>query len=354
MTTPTLNATSTGGLGVLSTRKLSRPVLIAIPIVCVGISLLVFAVTPFQGRADFLVFFVLLYLFVQSVASAVVEGRRRSVDRFVSALAVAAFVAAVVPLAAVLIYTIAHGAKRFDWTFFTHSMSGVAESDPGGGAAAAIIGTLEQIAIATAIAVPFGLLVSIYLTEYAKGRFGRMISFFVDVMTGVPSIVAGLFILAAWVLAFGYGYSGFAGALALTVLMLPTVVRSSEEMLKLVPPSLREGGLALGLTRARVVQRIVLPYALPGVVSGIMLAVARIAGESAPLLLTVFGNVATNTNPFSGPQNALPLFVFNEAGNNNPTAIDRAWTGALVLVLLVMLFQLIARVGVYLISRKRA
>ena len=170
----------------------------------------------------------------------------------------------------------------------------------------------------------------------------------------MPSIVAGLFILAAWVLAFGFGYSGFAGSLALTVLMLPTVVRSSEEMLKLVPPSLREGGLALGLTRARVVQRIVFPYALPGVVSGIMLAVARIAGESAPLLLTVFGNVATNTNPFSGPQNALPLFVFNEAGNNNATAIDRAWTGALVLVLLVMLFQLIARVGVYLISRKRA
>ena len=204
------------------------------------------------------------------------------------------------------------------------------------------------------MAVPLGILVSIYLTEYAKGRFGRAVSFFVDVMTGVPSIVAGLFILAAWVLAFGFGYSGFAGALALTVLMLPTVVRSTEEMLKLVPPSLREGGLALGLTRTRVVQRIVMPAALPGIVTGVMLAIARIAGESAPLLLTVFGNVATNTNPFSGPQNALPLFVFNEAGNNNQTAIDRAWTGALVLIIFVMLLNLIARLGVHYLSRKRA
>jgi phosphate transport system permease protein len=353
MTTPTLSASAIGGLA-LSTRRLSRKVLFAIPVACLAVSLLVFAVTPFQGRADFLVFFLFLYLVVQTTVSAVVEGRRRAVDRFVLALVVAAFLAALAPLLSVLGFTIARGAKRFDWTFFTHSMSGVAESDANGGAENAIVGTIEQIGIATAIAVPLGLLVSIYLTEYAKGRFGRAVSFFVDVMTGVPSIVAGLFILAAWVLAFGFGYSGFAGSLALTVLMLPTVVRSSEEMLKLVPPSLREGGLALGLTRTRVVQRIVVPAALPGIVTGIMLAIARIAGESAPLLLTVFGNVATNTNPFSGAQSALPLFVFNEAGNNNQTAIDRAWTGALTLIILVMLLNLIARLGVHLLSRKRA
>jgi phosphate transport system permease protein len=353
MTTPTLNA-STLSEGSLSTRRLGRPVLAAIPIGCLLVSLLVFWVTPFQGRADFLVFFFFFYVITQTVVSAVVEGRRRAVDRLVLALVVGAFVAAIAPLLSVLGFTIARGAKRFDWTFFTHSMSGVDEADANGGAYHAIIGTLEQIGIATVIAVPFGLLVSIYLTEYALGRFGRAVSFFVDVMTGVPSIVAGLFILAAWVLAFGFGYSGFAGALALTVLMLPTVIRSSEEMLKLVPPSLREGGLALGLTRTRVVLRIVVPAALPGIVTGIMLAVARIAGESAPLLLTVFGNVTTNNNPFSGAQSALPLFVFNEAGNNNQTAIDRAWTGALTLILLVMLFNLFARLGVYLLSRKRA
>jgi phosphate transport system permease protein len=353
MTTPTLSASPIGGLA-LSTRRLSRRSLIAIPVACALVSLLVFAVTPFQGIADFIVFFALLYLLVQTIASAAIEGRRRALDRFVLSMVVVAFIAALAPLVAVLVFTIARGAARFDWTFFTHSMSGVAESDPGGGAEAAIVGTIEQIILASLMAVPLGILVSIYLTEYAKGRFGRAVSFFVDVMTGVPSIVAGLFILAAWVLAFGFGYSGFAGALALTVLMLPTVIRSSEEMLKLVPPSFREGGLALGLTRTRVVQRIVIPTALPGIVTGVMLAIARIAGESAPLLLTVFGNVATNTNPFHGPQNALPLFVFNEAGNNNQTAIDRAWTGALVLIIFVMLLNLIARLGVHFLSRKRA
>ncbi|MCW2549449.1 MAG: phosphate transporter, inner rane subunit PstA [Mycobacterium sp.] len=353
MTTPTLSASPMGGIS-MSSRRLSKKVLLAIPVGSLLFSLLIFWVTPFQGRADFLVFFLFTYLVVQTVTSALIEGRRRAMDRFIQALVIGAFLAALAPLISVLGFTIAKGAKRFDWTFFSTTMSGVSESDSDGGAYQAIIGTLEQIGIATLIAVPFGLLVSIYLTEYAKGRFGRIVSFFVDVMTGVPSIVAGLFILAAWVLAFGFGNSGFAGALALTVLMLPTVVRSSEEMLKLVPPSLREGGLALGLTRTRVVLRIVMPAALPGIVTGIMLSVARIAGESAPLLLTVFGNVATNANPFSGAQSALPLFVFNEAGNNNQTALDRAWTGALTLILLVMLFNLIARVGVYVLSRKRA
>jgi phosphate transport system permease protein len=353
MTTPTLSASPIGGIS-MSSRRLSKKVLWAIPVGVVLFSLLIFAVTPFQGRADFLVFFLFVYLTVQTVISGVVEGRRRAMDRFIQALVIVAFLAALAPLVSVLGFTIAKGAKRFDWTFFSTTMSGVSESDHDGGAFAAIIGTLEQIGIATLIAVPFGLMVSIYLTEYAKGRFGRVVSFFVDVMTGVPSIVAGLFILAAWVLAFGFGFSGFAGSLALTVIMLPTVVRSSEEMLKLVPPSLREGGLALGLTRTRVVLRIVVPAALPGIVTGVMLAIARIAGESAPLLLTVFGSVATNSNPFSGAQSALPLYVFNEAGNNNQTALDRAWTGALTLILLVMLFNLVARLGVYVLSRKRA
>ncbi len=352
MSAPTL--TEAGLSGSLATRRLNKLQLVAIPVAALLFSLLIFWVTEFQGRADFLVFFLLSYLVFQTTISIVIEGRRRAVDRFVFALVVGSFLLALAPLVSVLGFTIARGAKRFDWTFFTHSMSGVAESDASGGAYHAIIGTLEQIAIATVLAVPFGLLVAIYLTEYAKGRFGKVVSFFVDVMTGVPSIVAGLFILAAWVLAFGFGQSGFAGALALTVLMLPTVVRTSEEMLKLVPPSLREGGLALGLTRVRVVLRVIVPTALPGIVTGVMLAVARIAGESAPLLLTVFGNVAGNNNPFEGAQAALPLFVFNEASNNNPTAIDRAWTGALTLIILVMLFNLVARLGVYVLSRKRA
>jgi phosphate transport system permease protein len=150
------------------------------------------------------------------------------------------------------------------------------------------------------------------------------------------------------------GYSGFAGALALTVLMLPTIVRSSEEMLKLVPPSLREAGLALGMNRSTVVLRIVLPAAIPGIVTGVMLAISRIAGETAPLLLTLFGTSRIVTDPFHGPQSALPLFVFNEAGNSYQTAINRAWTGALTLIIIVMALNLLARLFVYLVGRKRA
>ena len=263
-------------------------------------------------------------------------------------------VIALLPLVSVLTYTIAHGLHRFDSTFFTHSMDNISENEKGGGAYHAIIGTIEQLIIATVIAVPFGLLVAIYLTEYARGRFGRFVSFFVDVMTGIPSIVAGLFILALWIQTLKMGYSGFAGALALVVLMLPTVVRSSEEMLKLVPPSLREAGLALGMSRAKVIVRIVLPTALPGIVTGVMLAMSRIAGESAPLLLTLFGTARIVTDPFHGAQNALPLFVFNEIQNPYPAAIDRAWTAALTLIIIVMALNLIARIFVRVAGRNRA
>ncbi len=351
MTAATLDHGTQAGL---STRRLSRWQLLALLVGVVVVSLGLFAVTPLQGRADFGVFVVAFYLLAQTVASVLSEGRRKAVDRLVFAAVIAAFLIALAPLVSVLGYTIAHGATRFDTTFFTHSMDNIAENEKSGGAYHAIIGTLEQVAIATLIAVPFGLLVAIYLTEYARGRFGKMVSFFVDVMTGVPSIVAGLFILALWVQTLHRGYSGFAGALALVVIMLPTVVRSAEEMLKLVPPSLREAGLALGMNRATVILRIVLPTALPGIVTGVMLAISRIAGESAPLLLTLFGTQRIVTNPFHGAQEALPLFVFNEAGNPDQAAIDRAWTGALTLIIIVMVLNLLARLFVWVAGRKRA
>jgi len=223
-------------------------------------------------------------------------------------------------------------------------MLGVAEQDANGGIYQAIIGTLEQVGLATLMAVPFGLLVAIYLVEYSSGRFGRFVSFFVDVMTGLPSIVAGLFIFALWILALGQSFSGFAGSMALTVLMLPTVVRSAEEMLKIVPDSLREGSYALGIQKWVTVVRIVLPSALAGIVTGVMLAIARVTGETAPLLVTVFGNPALNFNPFSGAQASLPLFVFGEAGLPNETAINRAWAAALVLILIVLILNVVARV----------
>ncbi len=316
------------------------------PVLAVAVvlgSLVLFAVTPLQGRADFIVFTAAVYAIVQSGVSAAVEGGRRSRDRLAATLTTTALILAILPLIAVLGYTIVHGARRFDLTFLTHSLRNIAANDPGGGAYHAIIGTLEQVGIATVIAVPLGLFVSIYLVEYARGRFGRVVSTFVDVMTGLPSIVAGLFVLALWVLILNQGYSGFAGSLALVILMIPIVVRTTEEILRLVPDALREASYALGIPRWRTVVSVVLPAALPGITTGVMLAISRVSGETAPLLLTVFGNASINMSPFSGPQEGLPLFVFSESGLPNNPSIDRAWAGALTLIVFVVLLNLTAR-----------
>ncbi|HEX7662455.1 MAG TPA: phosphate ABC transporter permease PstA [Pseudonocardiaceae bacterium] len=284
-----------------------------------------------------------LYLIVQTVASISVEGWRHAKDRLMTGLLYVTLVLAVLPLVAVLGYTIAKGIVRFDPTFFTHSMRAVSEDEATGGAYQAILGTLEQVGIAAVISVPFGILVAVYLVEYSSGRLGRVVSFFVDVMTGLPSIVAGLFIYTLWILALGFDFSGFAGSLSLVILMLPTVVRSSEEMLKLVPNSLREASYALGVAKWITVVRIVLPTALAGIITGIMLAIARVMGETAPVLLTVAGSASINYDPFNGPQASLPLFVFQEAQLPNDTAIDRAWAAALTLIIIVLLLNLIAR-----------
>jgi phosphate transport system permease protein len=335
---------SSAGSSGLSGRKLPQWSFIAVAIVVAAIVLLLFAVTPLQGRVDYFVVLVPAYVVVQAVISGVVEGRRSAKDRFATLLVGVAFIIAVIPLVGVLGYTIARGLKRFDVTFLTHSMRNVAEQDAGGGAYHAIVGTIEQVGIATVIAVPIGLLVAIYLVEYSRGRLGAFVSFFVDVMTGLPSIVAGLFIYALWILALHQGYSGFAGSLALVLLMLPTIVRSAEEMLKLVPNGLREASFALGVSKWRTTLRIVLPTALPGIITGIMLAIARVIGETAPLLLTVAFASSINNNPFSGAQEGLPLYVFSESMLPNDTAIDRAWAGALTLIIIVMLLNIVARI----------
>ncbi|PZS27407.1 MAG: phosphate ABC transporter permease PtsA [Pseudonocardiales bacterium] len=316
-------------------------------------TVVLFAATPLQGRVGFLLVAAALFVVAQTTVSALVEGRRRAKDRLVTSIVVICSCAAVLPLVAVLGFTIAKGAAVLSGSFLTHTMRGVAEQDSNGGIYQAIIGTLEQVGLATLMAVPFGLLVAIYLVEYSSGRLGRAVSFFVDVMTGLPSIVAGLFIFALWILVLGQSVSGFAGSMALTILMLPTVVRSAEEMLKIVPDSLREGSYALGVQKWVTVVRIVLPSALAGIVTGVMLAVARVTGETAPLLLTVFGNPALNFNPFSGAQASLPLFVFGEAGLPNETAINRAWAAALVLIIIVLILNILARALARLASVRR-
>jgi phosphate transport system permease protein len=222
-------------------------------------------------------------------------------------------------------------------------MLGVGPRDVNGGAYHAIVGTLEQVLLASILSVPTGLLVAIYLTEFGRGPLATAVRALIDVMVGIPSIVAGLFIYAFWVLGLHRGFSGLAAAMALALLMLPIVVRTSEEMMKLVPGALREAAYALGIPRWRTVLSIVLPTASAGITTGVMLAVARVTGETAPLLLTAFGFDAIHTDPFHGAQSSLPLFVFLQAGSAFKPAVDRAWAGALTLIVIVLLLTVIAR-----------
>ena len=323
--------------------SLSRTQLGMIGAGTIGVTALLFSVTPFQGVVDFLVVAYVLYLVAQTAASYLVEGPRSAKNRVTLTLLVTAFVLALVPLVAVLYYTFRRGLEAISPGFLTHSMSGVGPLEDAGGAYHAIIGTIEQVLIASIISIPIGLLAAIYIVEYGRGRLVYWIRFFVDVMTGLPSIVAGLFIFAFWVLALNKGFSGFSAGMALSILMLPIVVRASEEMLKLVPGELREASYALGIPRWRTILSVVLPSASAGLTTGIILAVARVTGETAPLLLTAFGFDAIRSNPFSGPQSGLPLFVFNQAGSAFAVAVARAWAGALTLITIVLLLTVLAR-----------
>jgi phosphate transport system permease protein len=291
-----------------------------------------------------------LYLIGLLVVASRIEGSRAARNRMWRALIYLACVLAVLPLASVVWTLISKGVERLDATFFLTSMNNIGARDPGGGAYHAIVGTIEQVGLATLMAVPLGVLGAIYLVEYGRGRFALTVRFFVDVMTGIPSIVAGLFILSFWVLVvspwFNNGqpqFSGFAAALALTVLMLPTIVRSSEEMLRLVPGPLREGAYALGVPKWKTITRIVMPTALPGIVTGIMLAVARAAGETAPVLLVAGGTAAINFDPFNGNQQSLSLFVYQQAGDASKYAPARAWTAALTLVAITLILTVAAK-----------
>ncbi len=264
-------------------------------------------------------------------------------NRAFTVLTWGAFLVALVPLFSVVALVVQKGSARFDLNFLTHSMRGIGPRDDTGGAYHAIIGTLEQVGLASLIAIPIGLLAAVYVVEHGRGPLVPAVRFVTDVMTGVPSIVAGLFVFTFWVLALGKGFSGFAAALALAILMLPTVVRTTEVVLGLVPDSLREASLALGIPRWKTVVRVVLPTAMSGITTGVVLAIARVTGETAPLLLTALNFDSINTNPFQGQQAGLPSYVFAQAGQPQQSALDRAWAGALTLLLLVLLLNLIAR-----------
>ncbi|MEW2140042.1 phosphate ABC transporter permease PstA [Streptomyces sp. NPDC005409] len=285
----------------------------------------------------------LLFVAVTYTASAVIENRRQAKDRVATSVVWVCFVLAIVPLFSLMWTTVSRGAGLLDGNFLSHSMNGVTSFDQGGGVYHALLGTIEQVGLATLIAAPVGLLTAVYLVEYGRGPLARAVTFFVDVMTGIPSIVAGLFILTTWNLMLGFGPSGFAGSMALSILMMPVVVRSTEEMLKLVPNELREAALALGVPKWRMILKVVLPTAIGGISTGVMLAVARITGETAPIMLLVFGSQLINGNPFEGAQSSLPLYIWEQYKVGSEASYDRAWAAALVLIAFVMILNLVAR-----------
>jgi phosphate transport system permease protein len=271
-----------------------------------------------------------------------VSARRRRTDRVARALLGAATLVALVPLVLVVFYLLKRGLGAISWHFLSTDPTGAFIGDPGG-VRSAILGTVEIVAVATLIAVPIGIGVALYLVEYGRGgRFAALVRYFVDVMTGVPSIVFGLFVYITLVIGVGHGYAAWKGAVALALLMLPVVTRSAEVVLLLVPDSLREAALALGAPRWRIVARVVLPTAAPGLLTGSLLAVARAAGETAPLLFTsaiVFGATAG----LGGRMNSLPIQIFNDVGQASDVIVQRAWGSALTLVVLVLLVTLAAR-----------
>jgi phosphate transport system permease protein len=271
------------------------------------------------------------------------EGRRHAVNRFATTLVTAAFLLAMVPLVSLVWTVLANGLSWISWDFLTTDMAGIYGDSTEGGVYHAVLGTLLITFWATVLSVPIGLLTAIYLVEYGRGALARGITFFVDVMTGIPSIVAGLFAFALFTLIFGPAYrAGIMGAVALALLMTPVVVRSVEEMLRLVPNELREAALALGVPKWLVIVKVVLRTAIAGIVTGVMLAVARVIGETAPLLITVGYIAQVNTDIFDGRMTTLPVYAYREYSQGG-VGIQRAWAAALVLIVIVMVLNLIAR-----------
>jgi phosphate transport system permease protein len=315
---------------------------------------ILFAVTGSRSALGFTVLAGVIFAAALTITSFAVEGSRQARDRLCTTAVYTAFVLAVAPLLSIAIFTILRGYRDLTPTFLSHSMFLIDPSKDGGGIYHAIIGTLLISLITAIIAVPIGILTAVYLVEYGQGkRLSQAISFFVDLMMGVPSIVAGLFIYAFWLLALGFQFSGFAGALALVILMLPVVVRNSEEMLKLVPQELREASYALGVPKWRTIVKVVLPTAFSGIVTGIVLGIARAMGETAPLLLLVGTNPKINFDPFSfsltdpNPMTTLPTYIYEQlitaAGSTTAPAYFRAWAAALVLIIIIMLLNALAR-----------
>lgn len=307
-------------------------------------SLAIVAITPLKGKLGFALVLITLAIITATTVSWLRKDRKAAMNSRTTVLVYIAAAFVIIPLTSILYEVVRLGTTGFSLRIFTEDMS-VTASDTDlseGGLLHAVIGTAYVVFFATILSTPIGILTALYIVE-VKGRFSGLVRFFVQAMSGVPSIVAGLFIFAFWMIQMGNAYSGIAGAFALTVLMIPTVARTSEEVLKLIPQDLREAGLALGATQWRTVATVVIPAAKSGLVTAIILGIARVVGETAPLLVTIGGADAVNLNPLDGNMSAFPMYVWKNLLIGSPNAISRAWLGLFVLMVLVLIFFAMAR-----------
>jgi phosphate transport system permease protein len=306
---------------------------------------LFFLLLPIEGTVGMWIVTWVLFIGIYRHVVRTVHGPLAATDRVVAAALSSAAIALFALLLLLIGYVVVKGVGGITAAFFTQTLEEVGPLDPEskGGALHAILGTLMQLTLTVLIAVPLGITTAVYLNEVG-GRMARPVRTLVDAMSGVPSIVAGLFIFSAIILTLGWGFSGFAASLALAVLMLPTVTRTTEVVLRLVPGGLREAALALGAPRWRVVLQVVLPTARSGVSTAVILGMARAVGETAPLILTAFGASIINNNAFDGPQASLPLYVWQLVRNSDAGQVQRAWAGALALIVIVLVLFTLARV----------
>ncbi len=280
--------------------------------------------------------------------------RRRITNNVATMFFLASFVIALVPLVWVLSVVVArgwHAVTRSGW--WIHSLHGVLPEEFSGGVYHALYGTLVQAGVAAILAVPLGLMTAVLLVEYGSGRLVRVTTFMVDVLAGVPSIVAALFIFSLWIVTLGFQQSSFAVSLALVLLMLPVVVRSTEEMLRLVPDDLREASYALGIPKWTTIVRIVFPIAMPGIVSGVLLSVARVIGETAPVLVLVGYSRSMNPDIFHGNMASLPLLIYTELTNPEHAGYLRIWGAAMTLIIIVAVINLFAAAFRFVATRRR-
>lgn len=292
---------------------------------------------------------------VKAAALRRVSFRRRIKNHVARLLFLSSFAIALVPLVWLLWVVVARGwyaVTQPGW--WSHSLRGVLPEQFSGGVYHAVYGTLAQAGVAAILAVPLGLMTAVYLAEYRSSRLAKFTTFIVDVLAGLPSIVAALFIFSLWIATLGFHQSAFAVSLALVLLMLPVVVRSSEEMLKLVPDDLREASYALGVSKSKTITRIVVPIAMPGIISGVLLSIARVMGETAPVLVLVGYSRSINFNLFDGNMASLPLLIYTELDNPEHAGFLRVWGAALTLIILVAAVYLVAdAVGRIMAIRRR-